>query len=44
MKAVKRKEKRRKKTRYNIQGAATISRVKVEKACEQRAIRREETK
>lgn len=39
MKAVKRKEKReKKKTRHNTQGAATVSRVKVEKACEQRAI------
>lgn len=44
MKAVKRKEKREKKTRHNTQGAATISRVKVEKACEQRVISREETK
>lgn len=38
------KRKKGKKTRHNTQGAATISRVKVEKACEQRVISREETK
>lgn len=43
MKAVKRKEKREKR-QDNTQGAATISRVKVEKSCEQRVIHREETK